>query len=168
MVYKAKKKNKKPVKISLNILKQVTDPIARILLGFQLHFGLTLSEALRVLPGVHVQKNHLLLTREITFNSMDRKIPIRSKTQVNLIQEFNALVQEKNLISSYGYRATCFCWQKAMRTLKLPIKKSWRYLYAQQLYALFSSQIPHYQLSWLIMSEMGLKSRTTLWSYLNE
>ncbi|HGC5653726.1 hypothetical protein [Legionella pneumophila] len=46
--------------------------------------------------------------------------------------------------------------------------KCWRYLYAQQLSLQLSPQMSHYRLTLLIMDEMGLKSRTTLWSYLNE
>ncbi|QRN02798.1 hypothetical protein GH742_02320 [Legionella sp. MW5194] len=53
------------------------------------------------------------------------------------------------------------------REKRLTSKKCWLYLYAQQLNSQLSTQISHYRLSLLIMDEMGLKSRTTLWSYLN-
>ncbi|HAT7074298.1 TPA: hypothetical protein JAN90_16370 [Legionella pneumophila] len=88
-----KKIRKKTRKSSANLLDNINDPIAKILLGFQIHFGLTMSEAMRILPGVHIQEHELLLTREITFNSKDRKIPIRSEAQIKLIQDFNILTQ---------------------------------------------------------------------------
>ncbi|CZH64018.1 TPA: hypothetical protein JBA76_08645 [Legionella pneumophila subsp. pneumophila] len=164
-----KKIKKKTRKTSADLLDKINDPIAKVLLGFQIHFGLSLSEAMRILPGVHIQEHELLLTREITFNSKDRKIPIRSEAQIKFIQDFNILTQENGcLIATYGYRAICFSWQKAMKSLRLSGKKCWRYLYAQQLNSQLSSQISHYRLCLLIMDEMGLKSRTTLWSYLNE
>ncbi|KTD65145.1 phage integrase N-terminal domain-containing protein [Legionella shakespearei] len=164
------KKIKKKTRRSPNdLFDKIGDPIAKVLLSFQIHFGLTLSEAMRILPGVHIQEHELLLTREITFNSKDRKIPIRSEAQIKLIQDFNLLTQGNGcLITTYGYRAICFSWQKVMKSLRLSGKKCWRYLYAQQLSSQLSSQISHYRLSLLIMDEMGLKSRTTLWSYLNE
>ncbi|HAU1874566.1 TPA: hypothetical protein ACF5XO_000689 [Legionella pneumophila] len=164
-----KKIKKKAQKSPTDLLEKINDPVAKVLLGFQIHFGLTLSEAMRILPGVHIQKNELLLTREITFNSKDRKIPIRSEAQIKLIKDFNLLTQGNGcLITTNGYRAICFSWQKTMKSLRLSGKKCWRYLYAQQLNSQLSSQISHYRLSLLIMDEMGLKSRTTLWSYLNE
>lgn len=164
-----KKIKKKTRKSTTDLLEKINDPVAKVLLGFQIRFGLTLSEAMRILPGVHIQEHELLLTREITFNSKDRKIPIRSEAQIKLIQDFNLLTQENGcLITTHGYRAICFSWQKTMKSLRLPGKKCWRYLYAQQLSSQLFSQISHYRLSLLIMDEMGLKSRTTLWSYLNE
>ncbi|HDS3848406.1 phage integrase N-terminal domain-containing protein [Legionella pneumophila] len=163
---KIKKKNRKT---SADLLDKINDPIAKVLLGFQIHFGLTLSEAMRILPEVHIQEHELLLTREITFNSKDRKIPIRSEAQIKLTQDFNILTHGNGcLITTHGYRAICFSWQKAMKSLRLSGTKCWRYLYAQQLSSQLSSRISHYRLSLLIMDEMGLKSRTTLWSYLNE
>ncbi|HAT2147047.1 phage integrase N-terminal domain-containing protein [Legionella pneumophila] len=163
------KKIKKIRKSHTDLLEKLNDPVAKILLSFQIHFGLTLSEAMRILPGVHIHERELLLTREITFNSKDRKIPIRSEAQIKLIQDFNILTQGNGcLITTHGYRAICFGWQKTMKSLRLSGKKCWRYLYAQQLSSQLSSQISHYRLSLLIMDEMGLKSRTTLWSYLNE
>lgn len=164
-----KKLKKKNLRSPSDLLEKINGPIAKVLLDFQIHFGLTMSEAMRILPGVHVQEHELLLTREITFNSMDRKIPIRSEAQIKLIQAFNALTKDNGcLITSYGYRAVCFSWQKAMKSLRLSGKKCWRYLYAQHLRSQLSSQISHYRLSLLIMDEMGLKSRTSLWNYLNE
>lgn len=60
----------------------------RLLLNLQIHFGLTLSEVMRLIPGVHVQKDKLWLTREMTFNSMDRLVPVRTDVQANIIDEF--------------------------------------------------------------------------------
>lgn len=119
-----KKTKKKTTKSPADLLEKIYDPIAKVLLGFQIYFGLTLSEAMRILPGVHIQEHELLLTREITFNSKDRKIPIRSETQIRLIQSFNTLTQGNGcLITSHGYRAVCFSWQKTMKSLRLSSKK---------------------------------------------
>ncbi|HGC5653725.1 phage integrase N-terminal domain-containing protein [Legionella pneumophila] len=108
-----KKSKKKTRKTPADLLNKINNPITKVLLGFQIHFGLTLSEAMRILPGVHIQEHELLLTREITFNSKDRKIPIRSEIQIKLIQDFNALTQGNGcLITTHGYRAICFEWQK--------------------------------------------------------
>ncbi|KTD26052.1 phage integrase N-terminal domain-containing protein [Legionella israelensis] len=166
---KRKTTSHKIIRLKYDGWQKLHDPIAQVLMGFQMHFGLTLSETMRLLPDVHVQNNHLLLTREITFNHLDRKVPIRTPTQMAILRIFHHLTQKQHcLINSFGYRVVCFRWQKAMKALRWPAKKSYRYMYAQLTQASLSSQLDHYRLSILIMDEMGLKSRTTLWSYLNE
>lgn len=90
---------------------------------------------LKRLACVHVQESHLWLTREMTFNSMDRIVPIRSAVQVSIINEFNLLTQNQHtLIEVHGYRALCFIWHKALKALRIPTKRSCRYLYAQLAY----------------------------------
>lgn len=161
--------SKKTFKRSADIWQKTPDPVARVLLGMQIHFGLTLHEGMHLLPGVHIQEHKLWLTREITFNSQDRVVPFRTEIQENIINEFNLLAQtNQNLISMLGYRSLCFRWRKELKAIKLPSTKSYRYLYAQQLYSQLSPTLTHYELSQLIMLEMGLNSRTTLWNYLRE
>jgi len=98
---------------------------------------------------------------------MDRVIPMRNETQKNIREEFNHLTQvNQSLIDSLGYEVVCFKLRHAFHILKLPVLKSWRYLYAQQLYHQLSPSLSHNKLSLLIMNEMGLTSRSTLWRYL--
>ena len=136
-------------------------------MNLQIYFGLTFSETMHLLPGVHVQKNHLWLTREITFNSLDRIVPIRSETQINIINEFNLITKNQHrLIELYGYRALCFTWSKALKTARIPVKRSCRYLYAQIIYKQLAPTQSNDKLTKLLMNELGLKSRSTLWGYL--
>ncbi len=163
------KSTRKPIKISLERWQKISDPSAKLLLNLQIHFGLTLSEAMRLIPGVHIQENKLWLTREITFNSMDRIVPIRSAVQVSFIHEFNLLTQNQHtLIEVHGYRALCFIWHKALKELRIPAKRSCRYLYAQLTYQHFIATQEKDELTKTLMDELGLKSRTTLWGYLRE
>ena len=164
-----KKSTKKAIKITLERWQQISDPTAKLLLNLQIHFGLTLGEAMRLIPDVHVQKNKLWLTREITFNCMDRIIPIRTEVQANIVNEFNLLTKNQHtLIETHGYRALCFTWSKALKTLRIPAKKSCRYLYAQLTYQQLTPTLGKDELTKLLMSELGLKSPTTLWGYLQK
>lgn len=160
---------KRKVIVPPDIWQQISIPIARLLLGLQIHFGLTLSEAMRIVPDIHIQNNSLWLTREITFNSLDRLIPVRTEPQQQILHELKQLTSgNSNIITSHKYNVVRLHYGDAMQSLKLPSLKAYRYLYAQQLHQQLAPQIKPYQLSLLIMEEMGLKSRTTLWSYLNE
>lgn len=159
---------KKPF-ISPDVFQNLSNPITKILLQLQIHFGLTLSEAMRLVPDVHIQDHALWLTREIASNSQDRKVPLRSEIQRVILQELLTLTgPELNLISSQGYDAIRHAYRKGLADIKLPAKKSYRYLYAQILYEQLSPILRHYELILLLMREMGLQSRVTLWGYLNE
>jgi hypothetical protein len=153
--------------VSPDIWQKTSDPIVRVLLGLQIHFGLTVSEAMRVIPDIHVRQSNLWLTREITFNSMDRIVPLRNDIQEDILGELSQLTQNhQSLIYAQGHRVVCFRLNRALRALKLPVSKCWRYLYARQMDQQLSSILEQNELFLLIMSEMGVKSRTTLWRYL--
>lgn len=160
---------KKSIKLENHCWQKIEEPAARVLLSLQICFGLTLSEALRVIPDIHIKEHALWLTREITFNSVDRIIPLRNALQLEIIKELQVLTtNSQSLISTFGYDHIRFTYRKALRTIKLPSLKSYRYLYAQALKKEMQRILPSYFLSLLIMEEMGLKSRTTLWNYLRE
>ncbi len=163
------KPTKKSVKITLEKWQKIDDPFAKLLLNLQIHFGLTLSEAIRLTPGIHVWEKTLWLTREITFNSMDRIVPIRFELQADILSEFKSITKNQHtLIKLYGYRALCFAWSKALKSLRIPVKKSCRYLYAQFIYEQLTPTYRNDELTSLLMDEMGLKSRTAIWNYLNK
>lgn len=162
---KPRKKTIKKIHVDSSILQSAMSPIGRSLLGLQIHFGLTRSEAMRLNPSIHVREDKVRPTREITSNSEDRAIPIITAEQQLIIDE---LQEDKNLIELYGYDTVRVAWKNELRHLRLPTQKSYRYLYAQHRFKQLESQLTHYKLQLLIMDEMAIKSRTTLWGYLNE
>lgn len=164
-----KQNSKKPTSISPDIFQKISDPITKTILDLQIHFGLTFSEAIRLIPDVHLQPNIIWLTREIASNSQDRIIPIRSDEQNVILKQLISLIGINNtLISSHGYDAIRYAYRKNLESLRLPVRKYYRYLYAQMLYAELSPILRNYELILLIMREMGLQSRVTLWGYLRE
>lgn len=162
-------KSKRKTTVSLEILQNISNPIARVLLNLQINFGLTLSEAMRVVPEIHIQEEALWLTREMTSNSQDRFIPLRTEQQKILLQELIALTgQHQNLMNAQGYEAIRHAYRKALAEINLSYRQSYRYLYAQTVYQQLSPLLRNYELTLLLMREMGLQSRVTLWGYLNE
>jgi hypothetical protein len=135
----------------------------------QIQFGLTFSEALNLVPDIHIQEHALWITREIAFNSEDRAIPLRSESQRSIIDELIEYTKGHQCLSKVHHcddiRAL---WRMALISKQLPLNKSFRYLYAQHLKKELSPILGSYQTNWLIRDEMGIKSRNTLWLYLNE
>lgn len=75
---------RKAQNISPDIWTEISQPIARIIMGLQTQFGLTFSEAIQLIDGVHVKEDMLWITRDIAFNSEDRTIPVCTKNQQSL------------------------------------------------------------------------------------
>jgi hypothetical protein len=164
-----KYKRRKKISIQTDIWHAMTEPSARFNMGLQTQFGLTFSEAIHFIPDIHYRDDSLWITRDIAFNSEDRIIPLRNDTQKTIITDLASHTDGcKNLMQLHGYNNIRYQWHQALAAHKLPPNKGYRYLYAQQLQRELSPILGHYQLSWLIRDEMGIKSRNTLWLYLNE
>ncbi|HAT9492080.1 TPA: integrase [Legionella pneumophila subsp. pneumophila] len=166
---KSPNKHKKKPNIYPGFWQHISNPPARLLTGLQIQFGLTLSEAMRLSPDFHVQEHSLWITREIATNSRDRFIPLRNDVQVALLREFSFLVGDYgNLINAIGYQTLLCSYRHELTRLKMSSIKNFRYLYARNLKQQLRPVISNYELNWLIMEEMGLSSRTTVWNYLHE
>ncbi|HEM7104434.1 TPA: integrase [Legionella pneumophila] len=162
---KTRKKRKKT--IPPDIWKSLHDPIARVIMGLQTEFGLTFKEAILIKSHIQVREGSLWITRDIAFNSTDRSIPIRTESQKAVLNLFNWLTKQYgNLLQLKSYEEIRIIWRSALAKHCLSSSKSWRYLYAKQMYAYLLPNYGNYKICWLIRDEMGIKSRNTLWLYL--
>lgn len=163
------KKSRDFIDISESISDKFSSPTAKLLFAFQAFFGLTLSEAMRLVPDIHIQENNLWITREIASSSYDRFIPIRNHDQIKIIQLFQSLCrQDQNLISTFGYHHVRESYSLQLTSLGLTSSKTYRYLYARMVHKELTNSLSNYLVCQTIMREMGIQSRMTLWSYLNE
>ncbi|STX50756.1 putative integrase [Legionella busanensis] len=138
-------------------------------MALQVEFGLTFREAITLKSAIHINDDQLWITRDIAFNSSDRTIPIRTITQRSFLNFFNQLVGRlDNLINIIPYEEIRLRWRSALTKHRLSSAKSWRYLYAQQMYSSLLTEYGNYKLCLLIQDEMGIKSRNTLWLYLKD
>jgi len=159
----------KTIHLPDEIVEQFSNPIARLLFEFQTCFGLTLSEAKRLVPTIHIKTDHVWITREMATNSQDRLIPIRNDAQTRIIDSFLTLCNpNKNLVSTHGYHHVREAYSTQLTSLGLASSKSYRYLYARGLHQALKPILSNYLVNQTIMREMGIHSRMTLWSYLNE
>ena len=160
---------KKSKNISSDIWNEINEPIAKMIMGMQTQFGLTYSEAIQVIPGVHTKEDMLWITREIAFNSGDRTIPFRNSKQARILSELIEYTHSsKSLLQMHQYDDILSQWRMALSSKNLSTKKTYRYLYARQLKNELLPLLGNYQTDWIIQDEMGIKSRNTLWKYLHE
>ena len=161
--------SKKIIHPQAGIEETFTNPIARLLFEFQTCFGLRLSEAKRLVPNVHIKENHVWITRDIAANSQDRLIPIRFDDQTRIIGSFLTLCNpNKSLIATLGIHHVREAYSIQLLSLGMAASRTYRYFYARCLHQEFSPIVPNYLLNQTIMREMGIQTRMTLWSYLNE
>lgn len=154
-------------RINTDAIEAITSPFIKVLLQLQINFGLTFSEAYRLIPDIHIRENMLWLTRDITFNHQDRAVPIRNNEQLTILESLKSLNQpHESMLETHGHRAVLRANQRMMKLIGLSPKQTHRYLYAQHQYRELSKTLSHKEVSLTIMNEMGLKSRTTLWNYL--
>lgn len=159
---------KKPI-ITPDIWQSLSEPSARFIMAVQAQFGLTFKEAMRFIPDIHFRQDSLWITREIAFNSEDRIIPMRNDTQKAIIDHLiNHTSGSKNLLQHHGYAVIRHQWHQALAQRQLPTHTNYRYLYAKHMNEVLVPILGGYQVGWLIREEMGIKSRNTLWRYLNE
>lgn len=162
------KTRKRQIDIQPDIWQQIGSPIPRLIMALQTQFGLSFSEAIHLLPDIHIKEESLWITREIAFNSEDRMIPIRNTVQKSIVVELCQLTNNQSMREINSYDNIRTAWRNELTTHHLPTNKSWRYLYARYLYQALCPLLGNYQTCWVIRDEMGIKSRNTLWLYLNE
>lgn len=165
-IIRVKPKAKPKTKLK-DTLERIADPIARTIFQIQSEFGLTCSEATRLIPALHIREHSLWLTRDMTFNHQDRVIPIRHEKQIQIISALSSqTANHHSLISAYGYHAVLHRYRLSLQEAGLSASTSYRYLYAKHKYPLLLQGFSSCESYEIIMREMGLKSRTTLWEYL--
>lgn len=162
---KPKRRRKKG--ISPDMWQSMDNPYARVIMAFQVEFGLTFQEAIRIKSYLHIKQDGLWITRDIAFNSSDRCIPFRTEKQKAVLQFFNWLTNDHdNLIKQKSYEELRLLWRSGLAQHRLSSTKSWRYLYAKQTYDNLLPEYGNYKTCLMIRDEMGIKSRNTLWQYL--
>jgi len=134
----------------------------------QTQFGLNFSEAIHLMPDINIKEHGLWITRDIAFNSEDRMIPIRNTGQQAILAQLCRSTNNQSIRDTNSYDNIRAAWRNELIAQDLPTNKSWRYLYAKWLYQTVSPILGNYQTCWLIRDEMGIKSRNTVWLYLNE
>ncbi|WP_278043654.1 phage integrase N-terminal domain-containing protein [Legionella sp. W10-070] len=163
------KPRKKRIKMDADFWQCLTYPPVRIIMALQMQFGLTFNEAIKIRAPVNIQDRQLTISGDIAFNSMERIIPACAKQQQAILNELNHLIDtDINLIKKYGHSHLRTSWSSELKKYNLPSNKSWRYWYAKRrVVEMLLPEAGHAQACQTIQNEMGIKSRNTLWSYLN-
>ena len=147
---------------------ELQNPIAKILFGLQSYFGLTVSEAIKITPEIHITEDELRITREISTNSKDRVVPIQSQIQNELIELImQQLKSSKPWLKQMDESYIRLVYQYELTSIGLSSRIQYRYLYAQGRLNELAHLIPKEKVH-RIKKEMSITAGSTIWSYCHE
>ena len=150
------------------ILNELQNPIAKILFGLQSYFGLTISEAIKLTPDVHITENELWVTRDISSNSKDRIVPIQSQIQRELILLImQQLKPSESWLKQMDESYIRLAYQYGLTAIGLSTRVQYRYLYAQGRLNELTHLIPKEKVL-RIKEEMSITAASTIWNYCHE
>ena len=123
----------------------------------QIKFGLTLNEALHVIPGIHFDDDSLWVTREISVNHQDRILPILTDQQHDILAKLRGLTGHNNsLIMQFGERNSRLAYQFALSSLNLSTRIGYRYLYAKARFDVLCRLHDNSESKKIIVKEMSI------------
>lgn len=157
---------KKMITIDLSILEKVSHPITRSVLAFQLHFGLTQSEAIQIDPDLISHTHALMIMRNIAHNKRDRNIPILNGEQEMLINE-RRLLSNKKLTELMPIKMVNHLVKFELTFLGFNESKDLRAIYAKKRFSEISARIGEQQAIKTLMIEIGIKKSKPIYSLLN-
>lgn len=159
----------KPVINEIALLHAINEPIAYILFALQVKFGLTLLEAMRLKPDIHILDNELWVTREISTNHKDRLIPIISEEQQTILFKLKATTEGKNsLQEQFGEKHLRLAYKFALSTLQLPTHLNYRYVYAKARFTQLSRILSKREAKEIVFGETQINKTNPLWKNIHE
>ena len=163
---RSREKDKRP--FSPDCLQKISDKVVILLLKLQTEFGLTLSEAFRFTPDLHIREQFLLLSRDMTNNSSDRSVEISTQNQKDVICLAESIIEmNQNPIKQHGYTLLREQYRHEIIKAGLSPKANYRYVYARARLANLEKANKPADAKRIVLSEMGITG-LTLWRYLNE
>ena len=159
----------KPVVNEDTLLHAINEPLSYLLFALQVKFGLTLLEAMRLNPEIHILDNELWVTREISTNRKDRLIPIVSEQQHTILTQLKTTTEEKNsLQKKFGEKHLRLAYKFALSTLKLPTHLNDRYLYAKTRFAQLYKITSKREAKAMVFEETHINKSNPLWKIIHE
>lgn len=158
----------KPEIDSDEVLNAIQEPIAYLLFALQAQFGLSLLEAMHLIPSVHIQDSELWITREISTNHTDRFVPIITQLQHAIIEKLHLIAQQQSLAQKFGEKHLRLSWKFALSGLNLPTHINYHYLYAKARFAALQPELGKVCSKKKIISEMSLNRTSPIWTAIHE
>lgn len=161
------KKIKKPkdfVYISEDIRNKVYHPITLTILDFQLYFGLTKNEAIKINLVDAYNQRELEISSSLAFNSKERSIRIMTNKQKQTIQDRLTLLGDKStLLELMPYERVIDLYHSELVYNNIPTKADLRKFYIQSNFIKYQNKgLSKTEIYKELMDKTGFKDKNNL------
>jgi hypothetical protein len=146
--------------LSFKLLDHINLPIIKIILGFEIHFGMRKKEILKLISNLNIFTAYIHVSRNIAFNGKERHLPIITTEQKKIITEWNQHVPvDTSLLQIYSYYTLIEMYQYELKRLSLKSNVYHRTHYIKTRYHQLSQEKPKHVALAHIQQELGLSNR---------
>lgn len=164
--------DKKPQLNIEEVVSQIQEPLAYLQFSLQIYFGLTYKEAIHLIPSIHIspQREAIWITREMSTNHKDRRVPLYLEDQHQLIDELIELTEDgkKSLVQCFGAPHLRLAYKFALSTLNISTQINYRFMYAKARFKHLLEAYSAREAKNMIISETHINKTSTLWKTINE
>jgi hypothetical protein len=141
------------------ILNMIHQPVVKMIIAFEIHFGLTKREIIHLITRHHIFDDKIQVSRNMAFNYKERSIPIVTTAQVAAVNDWRAAVpDDQSLLNLYPYHAIMSIYRFELKQLGMKSHIQYRPFYAISRYRqLIEKHTPRESLKQLRL-EMGISS----------
>jgi site-specific recombinase XerC len=145
--------------VNKEFLKNIADPIIRIIMTFEVNFGLTKKEIMRLIAHYHFFENKIYVTRHIAFNHKERSVPVLTEEQITAVHGWHQVISSHQcLLDLYSYQTLIEAYGHEMKQRQKRKIYQYRYFYAISRYTqLIQNNIRRVAFS-LLQQEMGISN----------
>jgi hypothetical protein len=159
--------NKYSAPINQEYLKNIENPLIKIIGMFQMNFGLTKKEIMRLIAKYHFFENKIYVSRQIAFNHQERFIPVLTEDQIIAVQLWQQQIPDNQcLLDLYTYDTLIQMYGHEMQQQGGKIFR-YRSFYARSRYAALIPYHTRRAVLNLLQQEMGI-SHSQIRRYLRE
>ena len=148
---------------------KILHPYIKCILGFEFLFGIHRVEAIKIRTMDNLLiDNKLWVSRNISFNGVERFVPIMTEEQNNLIELFKAtLPKEQSMLDRIDQRVLMALYKAELATINLDSTQQHRKHYVKYRANILKDIVTPRQLKFMIKDEIGITSDNLIRKYLS-
>ena len=153
------------------ILSKVKHAITKSIIEFEIFFGLTKSESIK-LPAYSIMDDHIMIYRKIAYNSYDRIIPITEEQQRKVLNKRMQIINNYGgrncLLQVASFQELSNLYRSELAILNIKGHSSFRKLYAKNRFTDLIQNCKRAEAINILQKELGLTSNIFLKEWINE
>lgn len=143
------------------ILEKIEHPITKTIIEFEMFFGLTKPESIK-LSDHSIDKDKIMIYRDIAYNHYDRIIPIKTEQQYNVLAKRIQVIKKYNVQNSLlqitSFAKLSSLYRNELAILNIEGHSHFRMIYAKDRFENLKKSITKKKAIKILQKELGLTS----------